>query len=62
MVCPICKKPVDQQGENARFYPFCSDRCKLVDLGRWLRGTYQVPAADTNDDQAPNPPKQDDAQ
>ena len=28
--------------EDAPFRPFCSQRCKLVDLGRWLDGTYQI--------------------
>lgn len=40
--CPICKKPVPPLGENAVF-PFCSPQCKLVDLGRWLDGSYRVP-------------------
>jgi uncharacterized protein len=44
MQCPICKKPVseddfDKPGSN---FPFCSDRCKLIDLGRWLSGKYQI--------------------
>ena len=47
MLCPICKKPVtgrdDPVHPNA-FYPFCSDRCQLIDLGRWLDGKYQIPA------------------
>jgi len=47
--CPICKKPVDEPGEGRipddPFFPFCSERCKLIDLGRWLDGKYQIPAA-----------------
>jgi endogenous inhibitor of DNA gyrase (YacG/DUF329 family) len=46
MVCPICKKPVDEpeSGKPAPpHYPFCSERCKLIDLGRWLDGRYQIP-------------------
>jgi endogenous inhibitor of DNA gyrase (YacG/DUF329 family) len=41
--CPICEKvfKVDRP-EDAPFRPFCSERCKLVDLGRWLDGTYRV--------------------
>jgi hypothetical protein len=46
MQCPICKKtvtdPNDSLKPNAHF-PFCSDRCKLIDLGRWLDGKYQIP-------------------
>ena len=40
--CPICAKPVPPLPENAVF-PFCSSQCKLVDLGRWLDGSYRVP-------------------
>jgi endogenous inhibitor of DNA gyrase (YacG/DUF329 family) len=51
MVCPICKKPVDEPKEGERsFFPFCSERCKLIDLGRWLNGAYQIPVKD--DDEA----------
>lgn len=41
--CPICGE-VLQVGrrEEAPYRPFCSQRCKLVDLGRWLDGTYRV--------------------
>ena len=40
--CPICGKPAGQQGEQ--FRPFCSERCKLLDLGNWVDGNYRVPA------------------
>lgn len=39
--CPICGKPVDPE-----FKPFCSQRCRQVDLNRWLSGTYRVPGAE----------------
>ena len=39
--CPICKKPV--KSGNADF-PFCSDRCRTVDLGKWASGAYVVPS------------------
>jgi endogenous inhibitor of DNA gyrase (YacG/DUF329 family) len=54
--CPICKKPVpdDPPADGAKNYsPFCSERCKLIDLGRWLEGRYQIPVEDAakhNDD------------
>jgi len=46
MQCPICKKPVDENeiGKPGSTFPFCSDRCRLIDLGRWLTGKYQIPA------------------
>ena len=48
LLCPICKKPIDDT-DRARpnpNFPFCSERCKLVDLGRWLGGRYQIPLAE----------------
>ena len=39
--CPICGKPASQATR-----PFCSPRCRDVDLNRWLSGAYFVPAAD----------------
>lgn len=41
--CPTCDKQtrVDRK-EDAPFRPFCSERCKLIDLGRWLDGTYAI--------------------
>jgi hypothetical protein len=47
--CPICGNPVsydeDLPASASKHFPFCSDRCKLIDLGRWLDGKYQVPVA-----------------
>lgn len=44
--CPICGKPVEVDEPNRpATFPFCSDRCKLVDLGRWLSGKYQIPVS-----------------
>ena len=45
MNCPICNLPVpDELRDQPKSpYPFCSDRCKLIDLGRWLDGKYQIP-------------------
>jgi endogenous inhibitor of DNA gyrase (YacG/DUF329 family) len=38
--CPICKKPTDSDA-NAEF-PFCSERCKLLDLGAWASEKYVI--------------------
>lgn len=38
--CPICKKPTDS-AEHADF-PFCSERCRLLDLGAWASEKYVV--------------------
>jgi endogenous inhibitor of DNA gyrase (YacG/DUF329 family) len=39
--CPICKKEVPFDSPNM---PFCSDRCRLIDLGNWASGKYVIPA------------------
>jgi uncharacterized protein len=38
--CPICKKPTDS--DNDADFPFCSDRCRLADLGAWASEKYVV--------------------
>jgi uncharacterized protein len=38
--CPICKKPVTSKEAE---FPFCSDRCRLNDLGKWASGAYVIP-------------------
>ncbi len=41
--CPICKKPVAPASDpNASYAPFCSRRCKQVDLMRWCDGKYAI--------------------
>lgn len=37
--CPICKKPVELSSADA---PFCSDRCRVIDLGKWASGDYKI--------------------
>ncbi len=38
-LCPICRKRPLAEGQR-----FCSDRCAQIDLGRWLSGSYAIPA------------------
>ena len=44
--CPVCQKTVKgltrEKSEEARFFPFCSGRCKLIDLGAWLDAEYKI--------------------
>lgn len=40
--CPICKTVLENAPENLPSRPFCSQRCKLVDLGNWLNGAYRI--------------------
>ena len=42
--CPECGKPAARDT-----YPFCSVRCKNVDLNRWLSGAYVIPGDDAED-------------
>ena len=48
--CPVCRKPVPR--DPAAPLPFCSERCRLIDLGNWLGAAYAVPGrpADAHDD------------
>jgi endogenous inhibitor of DNA gyrase (YacG/DUF329 family) len=57
--CPICKKPV--KSGNPEF-PFCSERCRTIDLGKWASGKYVVssPLKDTSDDFEEQPSEPDD--
>ncbi|MFC1677619.1 DNA gyrase inhibitor YacG [Planctomycetota bacterium] len=45
--CPNCKKPINSPLETEagkpKFFPFCSQRCKLIDLGAWFDAKYTVP-------------------
>ncbi len=52
--CPICKKPAAPRAENPSF-PFCSPRCKTVDLGKWLSEEYRVPVEEESDEVQENP-------
>lgn len=52
--CPTCAEALTvSRIEEAPFRPFCSQRCKLVDLGRWLDGTYRV-----SEPQSPDAPEE----
>lgn len=53
--CPICKKKTDLD-KDADF-PFCSERCRLTDLGNWSSEKYKIsePAADESEADAPRP-------
>jgi endogenous inhibitor of DNA gyrase (YacG/DUF329 family) len=41
--CPICQTQVSWDGNPHR--PFCSERCRLIDLGAWTEGRYRIPGA-----------------
>lgn len=46
VACPQCKAPVPWVPEN-RYRPFCSERCRLIDLGAWAAGDYRVAGDET---------------
>jgi uncharacterized protein len=52
-VCPICRKPVDSQADAD--FPFCSERCRLLDLGNWASEKYKIsePVMDESIPEAP---------
>jgi len=56
--CPICEKRFDPAASQAM--PFCSERCRQIDLGRWLRESYSVPVErkDEDDETAESAPKE----
>ncbi len=47
--CPICKNPVTSSDPE---FPFCSERCRTIDLGKWASGQYVIssPLRDTDDE------------
>jgi hypothetical protein len=55
--CPICQKAVTSRARNESF-PFCSARCKQVDLHAWLHEQYRVPAEETPEDDVEAPSRE----
>lgn len=50
--CPTCGKPVDF---DAPHFPFCGERCKLVDLGKWFNQEYAIPAEEDQGEEGTPP-------
>lgn len=48
LLCPQCRKPTVWEGNPDR--PFCSARCRLIDLGAWADESYRIPDAVKIDD------------
>ncbi len=49
--CPVCKKQF--QPDESPALPFCSQRCRWIDLGRWLDEGYGVPIEREDSDEEP---------
>jgi endogenous inhibitor of DNA gyrase (YacG/DUF329 family) len=45
----MCEKQVKAREENKTF-PFCSERCRMADLGRWLNEEYRIPVQEPEDE------------
>lgn len=57
--CPICQRPLEGSDPAAwPHFPFCSQRCRLIDLGRWLNEEYRL--ASNADDLPPFPAEETD--
>lgn len=54
MSCPRCKKQIEYD-QNNPFRPFCSQRCRDIDFGKWIEGEYSIPV----EDQTPQNPDSD---
>lgn len=54
--CPICQRSAQPRAQNVAF-PFCSPRCKAIDLGQWFDEKYRVPVADSEGDAGQTPPE-----
>ena len=52
--CPTCRREIDWA--DAPFRPFCSDRCRLIDLGAWLTEQHKIPdeSADAETEEPPS--------
>jgi endogenous inhibitor of DNA gyrase (YacG/DUF329 family) len=54
--CPICGQAMDVQDLSAwPQFPFCSARCKTIDLGRWLSERYAIPREDSGEPEPEGP-------
>jgi len=49
MDCPICHREVLPSSPD---FPFCSERCRLIDLGNWAGGEYRIPASSREAEEA----------
>ena len=56
--CPTCKKkfelPSKKGAEKPKFFPFCSERCKLLDLGAWFDAKYRISSTPAEHEKNPD--------
>jgi endogenous inhibitor of DNA gyrase (YacG/DUF329 family) len=53
--CPICDREMPGQASEWPDYPFCSARCRKIDLGRWLGEKYRIPGPEAKESGDPPP-------
>lgn len=53
VTCPQCKKEVTWNYDSP-YRPFCSERCKLIDLGQWATESYRIPQSESNSEEEPS--------
>ena len=58
VACPTCRKPA-HWSETNRFRPFCSNRCRLLDLGAWADESHRIAAEDIDDESETEVPERD---
>jgi endogenous inhibitor of DNA gyrase (YacG/DUF329 family) len=51
--CPSCRAEVKARDDENPAFPFCSSRCKAIDLGKWFIGAYRVPGPPAPAEQPP---------
>lgn len=51
LICPKCAKKFVVSKENQAYRPFCSKRCKMVDLGQWLGEKYVVEGTEAHENE-----------
>jgi uncharacterized protein len=60
VACPTCQRPVEWSAASP-WRPFCSERCKLIDLGAWISEQRSIPGDDLpvhqEDGEQPGPPR-----
>lgn len=53
--CPVCSRKTEFSPTN-RWRPFCTERCKLIDLGQWAAGGYVIPGDPPDPEQPSDTP------
>jgi len=57
--CPTCQRRVrilqQDPSKLPRYFPFCSERCKRIDLGAWLDAEYRIPSKPDDESDHPSP-------